>query len=971
MSKRVLSLALKVTGDASGVRLTPVERALQRLGEETEKVGKVFDKFAKDSELGREAQAKFAEESTRLTEALKAGTISSQEYANRFAQLADSAQRQAAALEEGRRITEATRTEEEKRTAELERLRGLLEANAIDQQTYNRAVAEASGANRAAAESAKERAAAEAEAARATAAFESEAARIRATNLTAQERFDEAIARASELRTRGLLTEQEFNRELERQAAIFARNAEAADSFGNSLSDAGDQTLKFNELSGVLAILPGPLGSIAGRISGITSASQGLSRVFSGGLSQGVSNLASSLSGLLTPTNLALTGIAAFGAAANAVVNGLTALEDRVEKLGNTAAKLGVSFQFIQNLEESARRSGTSIDAVSSAFGRLQNSVLGVDEESKKAQAALASIGVTAEELQTLSPEQQYDRIGKAIAGIEDPAKRTAAATALFGRAGADLIPFFNNIDKATNDIERFGAAISDVDRSRIDSLGDSFDSLFVALRSLGQSLLLPFTGLVDGLAKAFSGVVNIVTAVAQAIGAVLGPILDTVGRAFGLFGDAVNSAVGFFRRLLGGSSEAAEGVAKIGAAAERTAEQTKALEKAFDNSSKALDTAIAKAGQFGQEGFDAAKKFEQALADLKEQADDGELDAEQYARGVANATREFEKQIDVVGKAAEENKKLAQSQADAIEKIIETNLEQQRIEREFDGDPKRLRAAENLVRINEEIARVEQQVRQAREAGNQEAASALAARLATLDQVAARESDIASGAEAERKAQEDVAKRSAEVIDKILEGSQQFNAAVRNAGVDLSFELEKAAKSFDDGFLSQKQLEGRTQAIEEFFGRQIEAQQALADKAQQQQFDSQLQFQNAIEEARRKFEAGILNKEAFDREVKRQEDLYKRRESLSKKVFELENQLLERQFAIERERAEELANTRSGAVKIGDIRESGGLSAFFDALKEDPAIAEAKKQTQELQGLRRDIQKLEAEKVDILAGTG
>lgn len=869
MSKRVLSLALRVTGDASGVRLTPVERALQRLGEETEKVGKVFTKFAEDSEVGRLAQEQFAQQSASLTEALRQGTISSQEYAQRFSELADSAQRQAAALEEGRRITLATRTEEEKRTAELANLDRLLKANAIDQQAYTRAVAQASGANQAAAESARVRAAAEAEAARASAAAEAEAQRIRAANLTAQEQFDQAIGRANELRLRGLLTQEEFNRELERQAAVFARNVEAADNLGDAIGRAGDQTLKFNELSGILSVLPGPLGSIAGRISGIASASQGLARVFSTGLAPGVASVTSSLAGLLTPTTLAVAGIAALGAAANAIVNGLTALEDRVEKLGNTAAKLGVSFQFIQTLEESARRSGTSIDAVSAAFGRLQNSVLGVDEESKKAQRALSEIGVTAAELQRLSPEQQYDRIAKAVGSIEDPARRTATAIALFGRAGADLVPFFNNIDKSTRDVERFGAAISDIDRSRVDSLGDSFDGLFVSFRALGQSLLLPFAGVVDGIVKLFSGLINIVTSVAQVIGFVLGPVLDTVGKAFGVFGDAINSTVGFFRSFFGGSQDAVAAAEQISDAVERTAEETKALERAFESSNKSLDSVIAKAGEFGQAGFDAALQFQTALEELQAQADEGELNAEQYTRAVANATAEFEKQISLVKEVADENKKLAQeaerraqAEADAIQRVIETTQEQLRIEREFGSDSGRFRASQNLLVITQEITRAEDALRAARQAGDQAAIDSLTSRLATLDQLAAREQDIASGA---RKAREEAEK-----------------------------ENERLAKR-------REQLE--TQA------------------------------NNRIAQAREK--------------------------------------LFERQYQIERQRADELSTVREGSVKSGDIREAGGIAAFFEALKEDPAIAEAKRQTQELQGLRRDIQKLEAEKVDILAGVG
>jgi hypothetical protein len=119
------------------------------------------------------------------------------------------------------------------------------------------------------------------------------------------------------------------------------------------------------------------------------------------------------------------------------------------------------------------------------------------------------------------------------------------------------------------------------------------------------------------------------------------------------------------------------------------------------------------------------------------------------------------------------------------------------------------------------------------------------------------------------------------------------------------------------------------------------------------------------------------LNKEAFDKEVERQKKLYEQRldqikeiEKVNEQIAGKESELLDKQFEIELARVEELANVRTGSVEINDLR-SGGISAFFDTLQEDPAIAEAKKQTKELEKMRKEIEKLQAEKVDILAGTG
>jgi hypothetical protein len=867
----ILSLALRVTADASGLRLDPVQRALVNLGNEADKLTSQFDKFASGSAAAAAAQAQFAKQSQDLINTLRDNGSATQ-FAADFERLAAAAREQAAAFAEGEAIQKRYGDAAQNTQQQLDRLTELYKLGAIDLIAYNNASIALLGIDEQAAASAKERADAQAEAARQSAALEAEAARIRQSNLTAQERFDIAIGRASELRRQGLLTEQDFNRELEKQSRIFAKNTIAADGLANSIENAGDQSLKFNELSGILAVLPGPLGNIAGRISGIASASEGLSRIFAGGLSQGIASVGASLGALLAnPLVLAAAAIAAVVAATGAAVRGLAELDERVETLGNAADKLGVSFEFIQVLEESARRSGTSIEAVEGAFVRLQASLTGVDEESKRAQQALSDIGVSAEELRSLDPQEQFTLLAQGINDIEDPARRSAAAIALFGRSGATLLPLFNNLPGARADLEQFGAVLSDVDRSRIDGVGAAFDRASVVLRALGQAVLVPLAGYVEGLINAFTGLANVVTAVVQ----VLQPAFDRIGQLWSGIGSVLNNVAGFIRSFRSDSEDSAQSVNRVTETVAVSVEEVEKLNKAFADSQKGLDAAIAKAGEFGQAGFDAAFEFEQALADLQEQAGEGELNAEQYARGVANATAEFEKQIDVARRVAEENRRLAEeaqrraeAEAKAVQDIIDANLEQIRVDEQFGGDSSRARAAENLLKIQQEIVRVEEQLQAARAAGDTEAINALTSRLATLDQVEARENDIASGA---KKAREDAAK-----------------------------EAERLAQELNQ-IAADRQRE--------------------IDRVNQQIADAQAKF-------------------------------------------------ADRQFEIELARAEELATVRTGSIEINDIR-SGGISAFFDTLREDPAITEAKKQTAELEKMRKEIAKLNAEKVDILAGTG
>jgi phage-related protein len=929
----VLSLALKITGDASGLKLDPVQRALQRLGEQADELSNKFTKFAGDSSAAAEAQARIAERSRQLINALRDGAIGATEFAAEMEKLSQAADAEAQAFERAAALTEANRTEIERFSGTQTELRAQLDAGRITQDTYNRAIEQA------------------------------------AKKLT----------------------------DAERAAAGLPPTLD-------KIADSGKgATLKFNELSGVFSALPGPIGSIAGRISGITSAGEGLSRVFSGGVTQGFSSLGASVAGLINPFTVGAAAILGFGAAAKAVTDGLLQLEDRVEKLGNTADKLGVSFQFIQTLEESARRSGTSIDAVSAAFGRLQKNVLGVDEESKAAQKALTELGVTAAEIQTLKPEEQYRLIAEKMSQIEDPARRTATAMALFGKAGADMLPFFKNLTGAATDIQEVGRALTAIDRGRIDDFGAGVDRLGVATQGLGQSLLLPFVGLGEGVARALAEVTGGITKIIDPIGRVLEPVFTQAGRIIQLFGTqlgnlgeiigavfepfavvvegvatALEPLVDGMFRFLAGVSDAAVQVAKwvvsftpigqiaknieavsevvsrvvtiivtafqkagevilgfvgqvgefiaqspllsaigstiqsvfgsissvfsaissaiggtvgrlltmaerflgIQTAAEAAGEAaTQAVDvgppegfndydKAITKTRELLNKAIDESNQFGQAGFDAALQFQTAVEELQRKADDGILNEKAYEQEVAKANEAYKQQIEIIKESAAESERRAKAEADNVQKIVDAYDQQQNIDQNFGGSAERAKAAENLLTIENEIARVEEEQRRAREAGDQKTLDAATERLAKLDQVAAKERDVASGAADEReKHRKEEEKRANESI-----------AAAKK----MAEEIRK----------TNEQIAEKTQA------------------------------------------------------------------------------LAEKQFEFDLERVKELSQARTGAIKVNDLR-SGGIAQFFATLQEDPALSEAKKQTKELQNLRKDIQKLEATKVDILAGVG
>jgi hypothetical protein len=380
-------------------------------------------------------------------------------------------------------------------------------------------------------------------------------------------------------------------------------------------------------------------------------------------------------------------------------------------------------------------------------------------------------------------------------------------------------------------------------------------------------------------------------------LGDVISALADTVSNAFsaivGTIGDAISSVSGFVdgvlswaENWLGIKSDVEEPIVVDvdTSSLEDATTASESLQKVLDQVQKNLSDAINESAQFGQAGFDAAYQYQEALKRLREQFDAGILNEEAYKRAIDAATASYNAQVSEIKKVAEEAEKRAAAEQAAAQKIIDENkkisdalLEQLRIEQEFGGDNARAKAAENVKAVEQEIARVQEEQRLANEQGRIADAEASAARLGQLDQVLAREQDIASGAADRRKKDEEAAQKLAEMAEKAAE--------------------EQA-----------KRDEARRQKLEEY----------------------------------------------------------------ANQINEIEAALAEKRFEIDKARLEELSKVRGGAINIGDFRE-GGSDVFLDLLagKQDAAIDEYRNQLRELKALRKDIQKLEIKKAEILGGVG
>ena len=216
-------------------------------------------------------------------------------------------------------------------------------------------------------------------------------------------------------------------------------------------------------------------------------------------------------------TSAMMSGARLLGAG-GAVVAPLIAMSQQFASVGDQvnkmAARTGIATDVLSELGFAAEQSGSDLATVEKGVARMQRSLLDAARGSKTAVDALADLGLSAESLEGLSPEQQFKTIGAAIAKVEDPSRRAALAMQLFGKSGQKLLPLLlSDIEALQQEARDLGLSISPEEAQSAADLTDAWNRMKRTMKAVGVVIG-------GAVAKSFTVAAN---AMAQSIRTVIG----------------------------------------------------------------------------------------------------------------------------------------------------------------------------------------------------------------------------------------------------------------------------------------------------------------------------------------------------------------------------------------------------------------------------------------------------------------
>jgi len=234
----------------------------------------------------------------------------------------------------------------------------------------------------------------------------------------------------------------------------------------------------------------------------------------------------------------------------------LKRLAGEAETVSQLSDRFGASTQEMERLKTAAEFAGIGMTQLARAqqsfLANLDKVKIGQlnTQSVREAKIAFDKLGLSMEDLKDKDPRQVFAEVAEKLSAVRDPAEKTAIAVDLLGQRGAMVLPALKEFGELASDFDRIGGALSKIDFERFNSLEGSFDRAEKASKSLGRTLLVPFTELQrafnnlsaelsGGLSKAMAPIASMLADITKPIAVIIeafGRMLNVLLRIIGIF---------------------------------------------------------------------------------------------------------------------------------------------------------------------------------------------------------------------------------------------------------------------------------------------------------------------------------------------------------------------------------------------------------------------------------------------------
>ncbi|MBS9903248.1 hypothetical protein [Vibrio alginolyticus] len=210
-----------------------------------------------------------------------------------------------------------------------------------------------------------------------------------------------------------------------------------------------------------------------------------------------------------------------------------------IDQTAKFADRIGISTEALSQFRHAAELTGVGSKNLDMSLQRMTRRISEAAQGSGEAAPALKQLGLDAQALGQMTPDQQLYALSDAFTQVESQSDRVRLAFKLFDSEGVGMVNMLSGgsagLREMANEADQLGITLSRIDAAKVEAANDSMYKISAVTSAMSRELTTQLAPIVEAVANEF------VTAAKNAGGfnVVMADSVETVVKGFGWMGTA------------------------------------------------------------------------------------------------------------------------------------------------------------------------------------------------------------------------------------------------------------------------------------------------------------------------------------------------------------------------------------------------------------------------------------------------
>jgi len=237
--------------------------------------------------------------------------------------------------------------------------------------------------------------------------------------------------------------------------------------------------------------------------------------------------------------------------AGRALINSLRSTSAEMDKIGKTASRLGIATDKLSGLQFAAEQSGVAVDTLNMALQRQTRRIAEAAQGTGEAVKAIDELGLSAEHLNSLSPDEQMNEIADAMENVTNQSDKVRLSMKLWDSEGVALVNMLKGGSAALQAYHRdavaLGIAMDESMIRKVEAANDANNRLSKSFSVVGKVLNVQLAPYIIFAANSIVELIREFQLGAKSSD-IFGTIIEGVARGFIISFNAMQTAIDGYR---------------------------------------------------------------------------------------------------------------------------------------------------------------------------------------------------------------------------------------------------------------------------------------------------------------------------------------------------------------------------------------------------------------------------------------